>query len=443
MQPDNALIQMIDNLVQQTYRPAEPGAAVIVVRGGETIFRKGYGMANLELSVPIEPDMVFRLGSLTKQFTAVAILLLAERGKLTLDDSITKFLPDYPTHDHLITIEHLLTHTSGIKSYTDMSEWRPLWRKDLSVQELVDFFKYQPMLFAPGKRWAYSNSGYILLGAIIERVSEQTYEQFLQHNIFAPLGMKQSYYDSPIRVIPRRAAGYDKGPEGYTNTDYLSMTQSYAAGGLASTVDDLAIWDSALYTEQLLKQDTLQPAFISHQLMDGTSAAYGYGWQILEYEGHRLIEHGGGIHGFRTHAVRIPDDQVFVAVLSNNLALDPEQLAFRIAALVIGQPYKEPVPVEVSPKVLSRYEGVYQINAAEKRRITREDSRLFSQRGSEPRLELVPFSPTEFFLKDNSFCHLHFVNDPDGVVNTIEVLRRSSLPEIDKRVDESTLDSVS
>jgi CubicO group peptidase (beta-lactamase class C family) len=439
MQPDNRLIQTIDNLIQETYPPTQPGAAVIVVRDGEIIFRKGQGMANLELGVPIEPDMVFRLGSITKQFTAVAILMLAEQGKLALDDAITKFLPDYPTHDHLITVEHLLTHTSGIKSYTDMPEWPPLWRKDFTVQELIDFFKYQPMQFAPGKRWAYSNSGYILLGAILEKVSGQTYEQFLQQSIFDPLRMKQSYYDSPLRVIPRRVAGYDKGPEGYTNAAYLSMTQPYAAGALASTVDDLAIWDSALYTDQLLKHETLQRAFISYRLMDGSSTAYGYGWAILEYEGHLLIEHGGGIHGFRTHAIRMPADRVFMAILSNNGGADPEQLAFKIAALVIGQPYKEPTSIELSPEVLTRYEGVYKINASEERRITREDNRLFSQRGRGQLVELVPLSSNEFFFKDMSLYHLRFVSDANEVVIAVEMRGRSGIPELAKKVDKSAL----
>ena len=156
------------------------------------------------------------------------------------------------------------------------------------------------MQFAPGKRWAYNNSGYILLGAIIEKASMQSYEQFIQQNIFDPLGMKQSYYDCPHRVIPRRVSGYEKVSESFTNADYLSMSQPYAAGALASTVDDLAIWDSALYTEQLLKQETLQKAFIAYRLTDETSTAYGYGWLISEYKGHLLVEHSGGIFGFMT-----------------------------------------------------------------------------------------------------------------------------------------------
>jgi len=437
MQTNDLLIQTIDNLVQETYKPTEPGVAVIVVKDTKIIFRKGQGMANLEFGVPIEPIMVFRLGSITKQFTAVAILLLVEQGKLALDDSISKFLPDYPTHDHLITVEHLLTHTSGIKSYTNMPEWPPLWRKDFTVQELIDFFKYQPMEFAPGKRWAYNNSGYILLGAIIEHVSGRSYEQFIQQSIFEPLGMKQSYYDSPSRVIPGRVAGYDKSSEGFINAAYLSMTQPYAAGALASSVDDLVLWDSALYTEQLVKHETLQRAHTSHRLMDGSSTAYGYGWGISEYAGHRLIEHGGGIHGFRTRAIRMPDDRVFVAVLSNNGGVDPEQLAFKIAALVIGQPYNEPMPIELGPEVLTLYEGIYEINVSQKIHITREGNQLFSHYGESPREELVPLSPNEFFFKDMSLYHLRFVSDANEVVIAVEMRGRSGIPEVAKRVDKS------
>jgi len=443
MQPDNLLIQAIDNLVQESYGPTEPGVAVIVVRAGEIIFRKGHGMANLELDVPIEPDMVFRIGSITKQFTAVAILMLAEQGKLALDDSICKFLPDYPTHDHLITVKHLLTHTSGIKSYTSMQEWPPLWRKDLTVQELIDFFKYQPMVSAPGKHWAYNNSGYILLGAIIEKASGRSYEQFIQQNIFEPLGMKQSYYDNSARIIRRRVAGYDKSSDGFTNAAYLSMTQPYAAGALASTVDDLALWDSALYTERLLKQETLEQAHIAHRLTDGSSTAYGYGWVISEYAGHRLIEHGGGIHGFRTRAIRIPDDRVFVAVLSNNGGVNPELLAFKAAALAVGQPYSDPTPVELLPEVLNLYEGVYEVNTSVELHITREDNQLFFQYGENPRVELVPLSNNEFFFKDMSLDRLLFVSDANKAIAAVEVRGRTGIPEIAKKVDKSTPNLVS
>jgi D-alanyl-D-alanine carboxypeptidase len=429
----NELIQAIDNLTKETYKPSEPGAAIILAKDGKIVFRKGLGMANLEFMIPIEPDMVFRLGSITKQFTAVAILMLAERGRLNIDDSVNKFLPEYPMHDHTITIEHLLTHTSGIKSYTNMQDWPSLCRNDYSVEGLIAFFKDQPIQFAPGTRWAYNNSGYILLGAIIEKVTGQTYEQFIQQNIFNPLGMIHSFYDSPIRVIQRRVAGYNKGPEGYTNAMYLSMTQPYSAGALASTVDDLVIWDSALHTEQLLSQESLQQAFTPHQFADGSSTAYGYGWKISEYEGHRLVEHDGDIQGFKTHAIRMPDDHVFVAILSNNGGTNPEQFAFEIAALAIDRPYTEPPSIELNPGVLTQYQGVYQINGTEEGHIVCEDSKLFSQHGQNPRVELVPFSSTEFYFKDNSCNRLSFI-ESDGIIIGIKMHGRTGIPLIAKKI---------
>jgi hypothetical protein len=314
-----------------------------------------------------------------------------------------------------------------------MPEWPSLWRKDFTVQELIDFFKDQPMVSAPGTCWSYNNSGYILLGAILEKVSGQSYEQFIQQSIFEPLGMKQSYYDNPSRIIRRRVAGYDKSEAGFTNAEYLSMTQPYAAGALASTVDELALWDSALYTEQLLKQDTLRQAHSPQQLTDGSSTAYGYGWIISDYAGHRLIEHGGGIHGFRTRAIRIPEERVFVAVLSNNGGVNPELLAFKIAALVVGQPYENPTPVVLQPDVLTLYEGVYEVHDSEEIHITREDSQLFFQYGENPRVELVPLAHNEFFFKDTPLDHLLFVRDANKVTTVVEIRGRTGIPEIAKR----------
>ena len=435
MQFDNLLTQAIEALIQESYKPTEPGVAVIAVKNGQTVFCQGHGMANLELGVSIEPDMVFRIGSVTKQFTAVATLMLTERGELSPDDSISKFLPDYPTHDYLITVKHLLTHTSGIKSYTSIPEWIPLWRKDFTVQELIDFFKYQPMVSAPGKRWAYNNSGYILLGAIIEKVTCQTYEQFIQQSIFEPLGMKQSFYDNPSQVIPRRVAGYDKSQNGFTNAAYISMTQPYAAGALASTVNDLALWDTALYSEKLLKFETLEQAHISHHLLDGSPTAYGFGWMISEYAGHRVIEHSGGIQGFRSHTIRLPDDHVFVAVLSNNGGASPQKLAFKIAALVIEQPYQEPMPIELHSDISTRYEGVYETNTLDKIYITREDSQFFFKYGNGLLAEIEPLSPHEFFFKEMSFNRLFFTNGTNDDVVALEIRGRTGMHEKARKVD--------
>ena len=406
------LEKSLDDIFTSSFRAQGPGAAVIAVRRGEVIYRKGFGMANLELCVPIEPDMVFRLGSVTKQFTAVAILMLLEQGKLALSDAITQFLPDYPTQNHTITVEHLLTHTSGIKSYTDMPEWVPLWRKDFTVQELVDFFKDQPMEFTPGQRWAYNNSGYFLLGAIIEKVSGISYAQFIRERIFEPLEMRQSYYDDSARIIPRRASGYDVTAQGVVNAPYLSMTQPFAAGSLASTVDDLAKWDAALYTEQLIKQDTLALAFKPFHTADGASTYYGYGWAVGDIGGMSTLEHGGGINGFVCYAMRIPSESTFLAILTNSAGdvTNPELLALKAAGLVIGHPFQEPAPVALSVQSMLPYQGIYSLEQGPEVAIRLEGDALQAQLG-ERRMTLLPMAETEFFVKESPLLRFRFSED--------------------------------
>jgi CubicO group peptidase (beta-lactamase class C family) len=398
---EDHLAKSIDDMLTQVYKPGEPGAAVIVVKDGNIIHRKGYGMANLELGVPVEPDMVFRLGSITKQFTAVAILMLAEQGKLSLEDDITKFLPDYPTKGNKITVEHLLTHTSGIKSYTSLPEWLALWRKDMTLKEIIDLFKDQPMDFAPGEKWSYNNSGYILLGAIIEKASGQTYQDFVEKNIFAPLGMKHSYYDNTARIIPRRVTGYTRGPEGFRNAAYLSMSQPYAAGSLMSSVDDLALWDATLYGEKLLKQQSLNRAWISRALNNTKATNYGFGWAIGSYAGHPIIDHGGGINGFATHALRIPDDRLYIAILTNRDWQSPGWTAFKVAALAVGKPFQEPVAIKLPASVLDKYTGVYQLEEKEEVTIQREGDKLIASLPGGGKAEIIPSSETEFFIKDS------------------------------------------
>jgi len=426
---DQNLANAINETLTQTYKPNEPGASVIVVKDGKIIFRRGYGMANLELSVPVEPDMVFRLGSVTKQFTAVAILMLAEQGKLSLDDDITKFLPDYPAKTQQITVEQLLTHSSGIKSYTSLPEWLSMWRKDTELNELIGLFKDKPTDFAPGERWAYNNSGYVLLGAIIEKASGQSYQDFIEKNIFAPLGMKHSFYDNTARVIPRRVTGYSKGKDSYINAPYLSMTQPHAAGALVSSVDDLALWDAALYTDKLVKQETLKRAWTPTRLTNGKFTHYGYGWAINSYEGHTVIEHGGGINGFATYALRMPDDRVFVAVLTNKDSggPGPARVVLKIAALTIGKPYREPLAINLPPSVLDNYVGVYQLNEKEEAIVRREGEKLFISLPGAGKTEINPSSETEFFVKE-SRSRLSFTRNAAGLVMGF-VLSGSSGPD--------------
>jgi D-alanyl-D-alanine carboxypeptidase len=428
---NESLAKKIDAVMSEVYKPGEPGAAIIVRKDGRTVFRKGYGMADLELGVPIEPDMVFRLGSITKQFTAVSILMLADEGKLSLDDEITKFLPEYPTQGRRITVEHLLTHTSGIQSYTDMPEWLPLWRKDFTVRELVDFFKDKPMQFEPGERWAYNNSGYILLGAIIENISGESYASFVDSRIFKPLGMTHSFYGSAERIIPRRVPGYQAGTNGFINAPYLSMTQPYAAGSLLSSVDDLAVWSDAVFSGKLLKKEWLDRAWTPCKLRNGESTGYGYGWFISNDRGHRAIEHGGGINGFTTYEMTFPEDGLFLAILTNGAieGRDPEPRAVQIYRLVLGLPEPERKPVSLSPRDTDPLVGVYESAAKTEYYLIREGDKLFAQRKGGVRNEIQAQSPTEFFFKDNP-ARILIVKDASGAVTGLRIERRIGPAEI-------------
>ncbi len=407
---DADLAARIDQLLARTYPAAEPGAAVLVEKDGKVLLRKGYGMANLELGVPIAPEMVFRLGSITKQFTALAILKLAEQGKLALDDDLTRYLPDFPTHGQKITLEHLLTHTSGIKTYTSLPEWRKVIRQDLTPRQVVDLFKNEPADFAPGEKMLYDNSGYFLLGMVIEKVTGKAYGDWLAETIFTPLGMTHTSYGADGPILPGRAAGYEGEPGHYRNAAYLSMTQPFAAGALISTVDDLALWERALFSGTLVRQDLFDRMVTPYRLKSGKSTGYGYGLALWSFEGHRVIEHGGGINGFSTELLRLPEDRIVVAILSNNPEHEPglDFLGIEIASLLVGKPLDARQAVPVDPAVLDRYVGVYRIDDKTTRVVTRQGDRLFTQRlPGGTRNEALPASPTDFFYKD-SVDHLHF-----------------------------------
>lgn len=425
MLKNTPLTQSIEAILAPVFQPSDPGAAVIVTQKGRTIFRKGYGMANIELKVPIRPDMAFRIGSVTKQFTAVGVLMLIQEGKLSLDADVTTYLPDYPTHGEKITIEHLLTHTSGIKSYTDMSEWLQLWRKDFPLSELIDFFKDQPQEFRPGERWAYNNSGFVLLGAVIEKVAGQSYAQFMAERIFQPLGMAATQYDVTGKIIPGRVAGYKKVTDGWENAPYLSMTQPHGAGALISSVDDLARWDKALYSRKLIGPKLLQKAWTPYTLSDGRSAQYGYGWGVSPLAGNMFIEHDGGIHGFICHTLRMPEQQIYVAILTNRETQDHlEMLALKIAFLTAGLPFSEVKPFDVTLEALEAYQGVYKIREKEELVLVVSDGKLFAQRTGGSKDELVPISASEFGYKENPFTHIVMLRGTDGKVTGLEVRGR-------------------
>lgn len=419
---EQALASRIDAAIAPYYKADAPGATVIVTENGKTVLRKAYGMADLAKGTPMTPDMRLRIGSITKQFTAVAILMLLEEGKLALDDDITRFLPEYPARAGRITIAHLLTHTSGIVSYTSKLGFSWNAAKDRSVSEVIDIFKDDALEFEPGTRWAYNNSGYFLLGAIIEKVAGQTYASFLEERIFKPLDMRHTAYEGYERTPGPRAAGHTKGWFGITAAKPLSMTQPYAAGALVSTVDDLARWDAAIGAGKLLKPATWQQAHTGALLADGKPTNYGYGWQIGKLRGVPMVAHGGSIHGFSSYALRLPQQHVYVAVLSNtdSPTVQPEMVASKVAAIAIGNPFPDFKAVKVDPALLDAYAGTYRIDASATRSFKRDDGKLVMQRSNRDPVTLTPFSNEAFFIPD-SLTTFRFARNAKGEVSEVVV----------------------
>ncbi|ADB36608.1 serine hydrolase [Spirosoma linguale] len=309
----------IDALVQQYVANRQFNGSVLVAEKGQVIFKKGYGMANMEWNIPNAPDTKFRLGSITKQFTAMLIMQLVEKGKLKLTGKITDYLPDYPkaTGDK-ITIHHLLTHTSGIPNYTNFPKFfETQSREPVTPESFIKTFSNMPLDFEPGTKFSYSNSGYFLLGTIIEKVTEKSYAEVLNENILKPAQMINTGYDLFGPIIPKRAAGYEKKGNAYVNAPYLDMSIPYAAGSMYSTVEDLYRWDQILYTDKLLSASG--KAAMYTPFIDG----YAYGWGVGKAKIGQLkdsllvIEHSGGINGFNTIISRLPKDKQLVVLLNN------------------------------------------------------------------------------------------------------------------------------
>jgi CubicO group peptidase (beta-lactamase class C family) len=333
----------IDRLMQAYVDARGFQGAVLVADRGEVIFEKGYGLANVELNVPNTPDTKFRVGSLTKQFTAMLVLQLAAEGKLKLDARLSEYVPEYPAASgDRITIHHLLTHQSGIPNYTTPDFIAKRSREFFRPVDLAKVFWDKPLNFEPGTQWRYSNSGYHVLGLVIERVTGKSYEQALGERILEPLGMRDTGYDHTEAVLPRRAAGYTKTPDGLENAAFGDMSIPYSAGGMYSTVQDLRKWDRALYTEKLLSRKYLDLMFEPAAKL-GEDRAYGYGWMLSVWtlpgskRQLRAIEHFGGINGFSSMIARLPEDRGLIVALANILGVDWGGATRSIAQILCGE----------------------------------------------------------------------------------------------------------
>jgi CubicO group peptidase (beta-lactamase class C family) len=410
----------MEQVVQSYAADKQFMGAVLVAREGKIVLNSGYGFANLEWSIPNAPTTKFRLGSITKQFTAASVLLLEERGKLKLEDKVKKHLPDAPAAWDKITVFHLLTHTSGIPSFTGFPDYMATNGTATSPRDLIARFRDKPLEFEPGEKWNYSNSGYAVLGSLIETVSGQTYAAFVEENIFKPLGMTDSGYDSNSALIPRRAAGYaptmvpGSGPDwkNPVNAGFIHMTIPFAAGGLYSTTEDLLRWEQGLFGGKLLSPASLQ------KMTTPFKQDYGLGVGVSTRNGRRMVEHGGGIEGFATYLSYSPDDKIMVAVLANVEGGVAGQIAGKLAAVARGEAVvlaSERKEISVPAAVLAAYQGTYELAPTFSITMTVENGQLMTQATNQPKFPLFAESETKFFLKVVD-AQVEFVKDEKGQV---------------------------
>jgi CubicO group peptidase (beta-lactamase class C family) len=402
----------MEEVVQSSVRDKAFMGTVLVARGDDIIFNKGFGSANLEWNIPNTPTTKFRLGSITKQFTAASILLLEERGKLKLDDPIKKYVSDAPAAWDAITIFHLLTHSSGIPNFTSLPDYTALKVQDTPVVKAIATVRDKPLDFPPGEKMSYSNSGYLLLGHVIEQVAGTSYEKFVADNIFTPLGMKDSGYDSNTAIIPRRAAGYMPSPAGPVNAGYIHMSVPHGAGALYSTTEDLLRWTQGLFGGKLLS-----PASLT-KMTTPFKNDYALGVIVRSPSGRKIIQHGGGIDGFNTSLAYYPDTKLTVAVLANINGDAPGQIAGKLAELAFGgtvQLTSERKEITLPAATLAKYVGTYEVAPGVNMIMRLDGDRLTTQLSGQPQFPVFPESETKFFLKAVD-AQVEFFKDPSGVV---------------------------
>jgi CubicO group peptidase (beta-lactamase class C family) len=432
---DSASLQKkVDELLDAHVSVNSFSGSVLLAAGGKPLVKKGYGYANVEWRIPNAPDTKFRVGSITKQFTSMLIMQLRELGKVKLEDSVCIYVAPCPDAWKPVTIHHLLTHTSGIPTYTGIAAWREVNMVPKTVDQIIAFFRDLPLQWTPGDKYAYNNSGYFLLGVVIEKATGRKYEQALQDMILTPLGMNDTGYDWSRQIIPRRASGYTGRGDALANAPALDMQQPYSAGAMYSTVEDLLTWDQALYTEKLL------PAAAKTIMWTPALNNYAYGWMIASPSsatyGYRRMAHGGGINGFSAMIVRVPDPNVTAIVLANNDTANASAVARDLLAIYYGQAYTIPVAravAKVDPAIFDAYAGKYQLGPAFIVTITRDGNRLMSQATGQGEFELFPDSETTFFAKVTELT-VRFVKGADGQV-THFVLTQGGREQIAKKIE--------
>ena len=405
--------ERMDAVVRAAAEAEEFSGSVLVARDGEILFERGYGLANREWNVPNDGDTKFRLASVTKQFTAVAIMILHERGLIDLDAPVKTYLPDAPAAWDGVTIRHLLTHTSGVANFTDFDDYEASKTLPATIDSLIARFRDHPLDFQPGEGWTYSNSGYVLLTAVVEKASGQSYADFVSEALFQPLGMGDSGYDSHAAILPRRASGYVPTARGLVHADYIDMSIPQGAGALYSTTRDLLKWEQGLFGGRLLRPDSLT------LLTTPVRNQYAFGLMIKEKDGNTTVTHSGGIEGFNTYMAYDPARRMTVIVLGNLNGPGPDQVGGSLLALARGETVtlaSERQAITVAPELLRAYEGVYELSPTFVITVSVVDDRLMAQATGQDAFQLYPEAADKFFLRVVD-AQVTFTRDGSGAVD--------------------------
>lgn len=402
---DKELIKQVDKSISDNYKNYAPGCAILIAKKGEVLLEKGFGNANIELNVPMKSEMVFRIGSITKQFTAMAILQLVDNGQIALTDSIQKFIKDFHFKGKIITIENLLTHTSGIRGYEQIDPKIPnAMRVDFSPKTVTDSLDNLSLEFDPNTRYNYSNSNYFLLGYIIEQVSGKSYQKYLKENIIEPAGLSSTFYESQTQLITNRANGYSFSNGKYWNADFISMALIYSAGALRSNVTDLYKWHKALYEGKIVKRETFLKAIQPYKLVDGKQIDYGYGFFNKTENGINSIGHGGAIDGFRAIEMYYPAEDVFITLLCNSETDNFERFFQSISNIILGvKAEREQKEIKLSGEILDSYIGTYKNDKYKVSiKIYRANGRIYGDlsNGTGSYLMFMALTDTKFLLPD-------------------------------------------
>jgi CubicO group peptidase (beta-lactamase class C family) len=392
---------------------------VLVVEGDQVLLDKGYGMADIEWSVPNVPEAKFRLGSITKQFTATLVLQLQQEGKLKIDDPVSKYLPDAPKAWEKITLANLLGHTSGIPNFTNLKDFSVWSASPHTWADEYAFFKDKPLEFEPGSKFSYSNSNYEVLGAVIEKASGKDYADLLRERIFDPLGMKDSGLDTDFLVLPKRAEGYMPGPGGLIVARSESMTVPWAAGSIYSTTGDLLRWEHGLFGGKVLSGESLKA------MTTPGKGDYGLGVMIHEQDGVKVVEHGGGIEGFNTQLEYAPDRKICVVVLANVNGGAPGQMGPQLMDVVLGKPVtlaSERKPVPIAAEDLKKFVGVYDLMPGFSLTIAQAGDGLTAQGTGQPAIPLmyqgIKDGHPRFFITMVG-AEIEFVPDASGAIESL------------------------